>query len=90
MSGMATFGPEDRLFNALGDVFRMEPEQALQTSKEAACLIACFVADIGAVSRTTHSIDAALARIQEMQLELAELSQHLEEFKATRIVHAVH
>lgn len=71
---------EDQLFDALREVFEMNDTDALEISKRAACLIANYVADQGALSKGGVFVSEALARIAEMQNELDQLSQHLREF----------
>ncbi len=83
-------GPEERLFDALGEVFELDQEDALDVSKQAACLIASFVADVGALSGNQLAVCAALARINEMQVELAQLTDHLTEYKDKVGLHLVH
>ena len=90
MLGQVDSRPEDRLFDALGAIFELEPSVALEISKMAACQIAAYVADVGAISREEGAIDNALNRIAEMQDELAVLSTQLTHFKDRADVPALH
>ena len=84
-------GPEERLLDALGEVFKLDQKNALAVSKRATCLIANFLADAGALSGSPEAISVALARIHEMQMELEQLSDHLIEYKEVvelRLVHS--
>ncbi len=73
--------PEDRLFDALGAIFQLETEEALGLSKLAVVQIANYVADLGAVPGSSKAVDAALLRLDEMQLEISDLSNHLHQFR---------
>ena len=75
---------EDQLFDALREVFKMNDIDALGISKRAACLIANFVADQGALSEGGVFVSEALAQLSEMQVELDQLSQHLREFSQSK------
>ncbi|MEL7105603.1 MAG: hypothetical protein AAGM21_06765 [Pseudomonadota bacterium] len=83
-------GPEERLFDALGEVFELEQEEALDVSKRAACSIASFVADVGALSGSPVMVSTALARIQEIQVELTQLTEHLVEIKSEVSFQRIH
>ncbi len=82
--------PEDRLFDALGEIFEFEPSTALEISKRAACQIAAFVADMGACSDQAKLLDVALGRIAEMRIELEVLDTQLAEIKKLRSFGTVH
>ena len=84
MDGSFTPEPEDRLFDALQAVFKMEQSDALDISLRAACQIASFVADVGVMRGNPGAVDVALDRIDEMQVELSGLANHLQDFKAQK------
>ena len=81
---------EEKLFDALGEVFRADPSAALEISKRAACQIAAFVADVGAVSERGNYLDIARNRIAEMRVELEALDDQLAELAAIRTSETFH
>ena len=75
MGHLLECGPEERLFDALGEVIELDQEDAL---------------DVGALSGNQLAVCAALARINEMQVELAQLTDHFTEYKDKVGLHLVH
>jgi len=73
--------PENSLFDVLGEVFELEPQQALALGKRVVTQFASYVADMAAVSGDASAIDAALREIQELEMDLFALSSHLEQFR---------
>ena len=72
---------EERLFDALRQVFALDQFVALEISRRAACQIASFVADVAVLSDKEHVSDFAIERIEEMRFELSALHEHLHSFK---------
>ena len=72
---------EDRLFDALREVFALDQFVALEVSRRAACQIASFVADVAVLSDHEHASDIAIERIEEMRFELSALHEHLVNFR---------
>ena len=81
MEGLDHSCPEDRLFDALREIFKLEPKLALSISKQAVEHIATYVADLGAISKNGHMIEQALKQIEDMGTEINTLKAHLLEYE---------
>ncbi len=81
-----TGNAEAALFDALGQVFHLDPPQALRLSQEAFGSIASFLADVSAGSTSQEHETLALEQIDEMLSELEELKCQLGEFVAGKSI----
>ncbi len=68
---------EDRISEALGELFRLSPDIAIDVSKSIGSHVAALVADICATSKSLAVRDRALDRISEFETELDALSEGL-------------
>ncbi len=68
---------EDRISEALGELFNLSPDIAIDVSKSIGSHVAALVADICATSKSLAVRDRALDRISEFETELDALSEGL-------------
>ena len=84
MEAVAKPSPEQQLYGVLKDLFDQDPRHAANVSMDAICLISSYLADLGASERGEGVVEGILARLEDVQQELADLKSDLVEFRALR------